>query len=124
MFSARRSPLARAITGLRLPPGTSRYGRRRGFAALLRLEPLIVEAGTGTGKTFAYLVPALLSGPPGCDHFYPAHERCRIRLFSPRRPNCWRKALGLPVKVALLKGRANYLCRHPPGTPPFNNPRS
>ena len=77
--------------------------------ALANTEPLIVEAGTGTGKTFAYLVPALLSGrsvimSTGTRTLQDQLYRRDVPLLA--------KALGLPVKVALLKGRANYLCRH------------
>jgi ATP-dependent DNA helicase DinG len=70
---------------------------------------LIVEAGTGTGKTFAYLVPALLSGKrviisTGTRHL-------QDQLFHRDLPSV-RTALAAPVKAALLKGRANYLCHH------------
>ena len=72
-------------------------------------ETLIVEAGTGTGKTFAYLVPALLSGQKiiistGTRHL-------QDQLFHRDLPTV-RSALGAPVNAALLKGRANYLCHH------------
>jgi ATP-dependent DNA helicase DinG len=77
--------------------------------ALLCLEPLIVEAGTGTGKTFAYLVPALLSGRSVI--ISTGTRTLQDQLFRRDVPML-AKALGLPVKVALLKGRANYLCRH------------
>lgn len=72
-------------------------------------EPLIVEAGTGTGKTFAYLVPALLSGRSVI--ISTGTRTLQDQLFRRDVP-LLAKALGLPVKVALLKGRANYLCRH------------
>ena len=78
-------------------------------AALARLEPLIVEAGTGTGKTFAYLVPALLSGRSVI--ISTGTRTLQDQLFRRDVP-LLAKALGLPVKIALLKGRANYLCRH------------
>jgi ATP-dependent DNA helicase DinG len=77
--------------------------------ALARLEPLIVEAGTGTGKTFAYLVPALLSGRSVI--ISTGTRTLQDQLFRRDVPLLAR-ALGLPVKIALLKGRANYLCRH------------
>ncbi|HWJ34645.1 MAG TPA: ATP-dependent DNA helicase [Steroidobacteraceae bacterium] len=77
--------------------------------ALARAEPLIVEAGTGTGKTFAYLVPALLSGRSVI--ISTGTRTLQDQLFRRDVP-LLAKALGLPVKVALLKGRANYLCRH------------
>ena len=72
-------------------------------------KTLIVEAGTGTGKTFAYLIPALLSGQriiisTGTRHL-------QDQLFHRDVPTV-RKALNKPVQVALLKGRSNYLCQH------------
>src|ERR1700733_12309738 len=77
--------------------------------ALALGEALIVEAGTGTGKTFAYLVPALLSGRSVI--ISTGTRTLQDQLFRRDVPMLAR-ALGLPVKVALLKGRANYLCRH------------
>ncbi|HEY2634680.1 MAG TPA: ATP-dependent DNA helicase, partial [Steroidobacteraceae bacterium] len=77
--------------------------------SLARLEPLIVEAGTGTGKTFAYLVPALLSARSVI--ISTGTRTLQDQLFHRDIPLLAR-ALGLPVKIALLKGRANYLCRH------------
>ena len=78
-------------------------------AALARLEPLIVEAGTGTGKTFAYLIPALLSGRSVI--ISTGTRTLQDQLFRRDVPML-AKALGLPAKLALLKGRTNYLCRH------------
>jgi ATP-dependent DNA helicase DinG len=78
-------------------------------AALARGEPLIVEAGTGTGKTFAYLVPALLSGRSVI--ISTGTRTLQDQLFHRDVPQL-ATALGMPVKMALLKGRANYLCRH------------
>ncbi len=77
--------------------------------ALERLDALVVEAGTGTGKTFAYLVPALLSGrriivSTGTRNLQDQLYHRDLPVVS--------QALGRPVQVALLKGRANYLCRH------------
>src|SRR5450631_3544688 len=77
--------------------------------ALAHAEPLIVEAGTGTGKTFAYLVPALLSGRSVI--ISTGTRTLQDQLFRRDVPMLAR-ALGLPVKLALLKGRTNYLCRH------------
>ncbi len=68
---------------------------------------LIVEAGTGTGKTFAYLVPALLSGKKVIISTGTRH--LQDQLFHRDLPTV-RSALGVPLKAALLKGRANYLC--------------
>ncbi len=70
---------------------------------------LIVEAGTGTGKTFAYLMPALLSGKKVIISTGTRH--LQDQLFGKDLPVV-RKALNAPVHSALLKGRSNYLCWH------------
>ncbi len=70
---------------------------------------LAIEAGTGTGKTFAYLVPALLSGRQVT--ISTGTRTLQDQLFHRDLPAVAR-ALGRPARVALLKGRANYLCRH------------
>lgn len=77
--------------------------------ALAEGRTLVGEAGTGTGKTFAYLVPALLSGQriiisTGTRHLQDQLYRSDLPLV--------RKALGGPVSTSLLKGRSNYLCKH------------
>ena len=71
-------------------------------------EALVVEAGTGVGKTFAYLVPLLLSGRRAL--VSTATKSLQDQLFLRDLPRL-RDALGLPVRMALLKGRASYLCR-------------
>ncbi|GAC1676285.1 MAG: ATP-dependent DNA helicase [Steroidobacteraceae bacterium] len=101
-------PLARALPGYAYRPEQAAMAKAVG-AALARLEPLIVEAGTGTGKTFAYLVPALLSGRSVI--ISTGTRTLQDQLFHRDVP-LLAKALGLPVKIALLKGRSNYLCRH------------
>jgi len=68
---------------------------------------LVVEAGTGVGKTFAYLVPALLSGERVV--ISTATKTLQDQLFARDLPALI-SALKLPTKMALLKGRANYLC--------------
>ncbi len=78
-------------------------------SALERHEVFIAEAGTGTGKTFAYLVPALLSGQKVI--ISTGTKNLQDQLFHKDLPLV-RQALGVPVEVALLKGRANYLCLH------------
>ena len=70
-------------------------------------KPLVVEAGTGTGKTFAYLAPALLSGRRVL--LSTATKTLQDQLFNKDLPLV-RKALGVHVSVALLKGRQNYVC--------------
>src|SRR5580693_8827111 len=101
-------PLARALPGYAHRPEQAAMAKAVG-RALARLEPLIIEAGTGTGKTFAYLVPALLSGRSVI--ISTGTRTLQDQLFRRDVPLLAR-ALGLPVKIALLKGRANYLCRH------------
>ncbi len=70
---------------------------------------LIAEAGTGTGKTFAYLIPAMLSGHKVI--ISTGTKNLQDQLFHKDIPLV-RDALAVPVDVALLKGRANYLCHH------------
>ncbi len=100
--------LARALPGYAQRPEQAAMAAAVG-RALANVEPLIVEAGTGTGKTFAYLVPALLSGRSVI--ISTGTRTLQDQLFRRDLPML-AKVLGLPVKVALLKGRANYLCRH------------
>src|ERR1700678_1299711 len=101
-------PLARALPDYAYRPEQAVMAKAVG-AALARLEPLIVEAGTGTGKTFAYLIPALLSGR---SVIISAGTRTLQDQLFRRDVPMLAKALGLPAKLALLKGRTNYLCRH------------
>jgi len=70
---------------------------------------IVAEAGTGTGKTFAYLVPALLSG--GKVIISTGTKTLQDQLFDRDIPTV-REALRAPVSVALLKGRANYVCHY------------
>ncbi len=107
VFNA-EGPLAQALPGYAYRPEQAAMAKAVG-QALARLEPLIIEAGTGTGKTFAYLVPALLSGRSVI--ISTGTRTLQDQLFHRDVPLLAR-ALGLPVKIALLKGRANYLCRH------------
>ena len=72
-------------------------------------ENLVVEAGTGTGKTLAYLVPALLAERQII--ISTGTRTLQDQLFHRDLPTIG-KALGRPAEVRLLKGRANYLCRH------------
>jgi ATP-dependent DNA helicase DinG len=78
-------------------------------AAFDRRGLLLAEAGTGTGKTFAYLVPALLSGHKTI--ISTGTRALQDQLYHRDLPRV-RDALGTPLKAALLKGRANYLCRY------------
>jgi ATP-dependent DNA helicase DinG len=75
--------------------------------AITQKKKLIVEAGTGIGKTFAYLVPAFLSG--GKIIISTATKNLQDQLFTKDIPMI-RDALKVPVSLAMLKGRSNYLC--------------
>ncbi len=70
---------------------------------------LVAEAGTGTGKTWAYLVPALMGG--GKVLVSTGTRTLQDQLFSRDLPGV-RDALGMPAIIALLKGRGNYVCHY------------
>ena len=70
---------------------------------------LVAEAGTGTGKTFAYLVPALLYG--GKVIVSTGTKTLQDQLYERDLP-LLRDALAVPATIAVLKGRANYVCHH------------
>ncbi len=78
-------------------------------AAIAHKQTLVVEAGTGVGKTFAYLVPALLSG--GRVLVSTATKSLQDQLFLRDLPRLC-EALQMPLRLALLKGRGSYLCLH------------
>jgi len=107
LFGA-QSPLSQLLPG---------FQPRRGQAwmaeavadAIADAERLVVEAGTGTGKTFAYLLPALLSGKKTI--ISTGTKALQDQLYHRDLPLVC-KAIGRPVATALLKGRANYLCLH------------
>ena len=85
-------------------------------AAIIDNNIVVAEAGTGTGKTFAYLVPALISlttNNTGNSKVLlsTGTKNLQDQLYHRDLPRV-RKALGLPIKTALLKGRSNYLCQH------------
>ena len=101
-------PLQRALPGFNVRRQQVHMAERVA-AALARREILTVEAGTGTGKTFAYLVPALLSGARVL--VSTGTRTLQDQLYAKDLPLVG-AALGRPAKVALLKGRTNYLCRN------------
>ena len=101
-------PLQRALPGFNVRRQQVHMAERVA-AALARREILTVEAGTGTGKTFAYLVPALLCGARVL--VSTGTRTLQDQLYAKDLPLVG-AALGRPAKVALLKGRTNYLCRH------------
>lgn len=101
-------PLEECIDGFSVRPQQQQLAQTI-FEVLDNNESLVCEAGTGTGKTFAYLIPALMSGKrviisTGTKHL-------QDQLYYKDLPIV-RKALNVPVVTALLKGRANYLCLH------------
>ena len=98
--------LSQAVPGFR--PRTAQTEMAKAIGnAIAGQQTLIAEAGTGTGKTFAYLVPALLWG--GKVIVSTGTKNLQDQLFLRDIPTV-RKALNAPVSVALLKGRANYVC--------------
>ena len=99
-------PLAQAISGYRVREQQVDMAERIA-AAIDSCSVFIAEAGTGTGKTFAYLVPALRSG--GKVIVSTGTKTLQDQLFNKDLPMV-RDALKAPAKIALLKGRANYVC--------------
>lgn len=107
LFGA-EGPLARAVPGFTTRP--EQIAMATEVSRALRAGGrLIVEAGTGTGKTYAYLVPVLLSGRRVI--VSTGTRTLQDQLFRRDLPTV-AGALGRPVRIALLKGRANYLCLH------------
>ena len=100
------SPLGQAVGSFR--PRQSQTEMAKAIAnAIANRQTLIAEAGTGTGKTFAYLVPSLLWG--GKVIISTGTKNLQDQLYLRDIPTV-RRALSAPVSVALLKGRANYVC--------------
>jgi ATP-dependent DNA helicase DinG len=103
---APEGPLAAAVPGFRPRPQQLEMAQRIAAAIAGNLA-LVTEAGTGTGKTFAYLVPALLSG--GKVIVSTGTKTLQDQLFNRDLPTV-RDALKVGATIALLKGRANYVC--------------
>src|SRR5487761_2779371 len=101
-------PFARELPNF-APRAAQQAMAAAGEEALAERGTLIAEAGTGTGKTYAYLVPALLSGRRVI--VSTGTKTLQDQLFHRDLPRV-RAVLGSRVRAALLKGRANYLCRH------------
>tara|TARA_R110001583_G_scaffold90144_3_gene231849 strand:- start:74973 stop:76934 length:1962 start_codon:yes stop_codon:yes gene_type:complete len=101
-------PLVQAIPGYRPRPQQVEMAQKIG-EAIRGNRVLVAEAGTGTGKTFAYLVPALMSG--GKVIVSTGTKTLQDQLFNRDLPTV-RAALKVPVSIALLKGRANYVCHY------------
>ncbi len=107
IFSA-DGALAEAIPGYRLRQQQLEMAQAI-QQAITDNATLVTEAGTGTGKTFAYLVPALLSG--GKVIISTGTKTLQDQLFNRDLPAV-RDALKAPVTIAILKGRANYVCHY------------
>ena len=107
-FFGDQSPLRSLLPGYR-PRAGQAWMAEAVAEAIASRGRLVIEAGTGTGKTFAYLLPALASG--GKTIISTGTKALQDQLFHRDLPLLGR-AVGQPLKAALLKGRANYLCLH------------
>ncbi|MDN3716662.1 ATP-dependent helicase [Vibrio breoganii] len=105
VFSA-DGALGKAISGFQ-PRDEQTMMAENVHQAIKEQSQLVVEAGTGTGKTFAYLAPALLSGKKTI--VSTGSKNLQEQLFHRDLP-LMKDALGFTGRIALLKGRANYLC--------------
>lgn len=105
-FFGDESPLKTLLPGFQ-PRAGQAFMAEAVAEAIASGSRLVVEAGTGTGKTFAYLLPALTSGKKTI--ISTGTKALQDQLFHRDLPLV-SKAVGRPVKTALLKGRANYLC--------------
>jgi ATP-dependent DNA helicase DinG len=107
-YFSEQSPLASGVSSFR--PRLQQQEMALAVADTIKNNGiLIAEAGTGTGKTFAYLVPALLGG--GKVIISTGTKNLQDQLFQKDLPMV-RDALKAPVSIALLKGRANYVCHY------------
>lgn len=105
---ADNGPLSKAVEGYR--PRLAQHELATAIEQAIRdHQVLVAEAGTGTGKTWAYLVPAFLSGAKVL--VSTGTRTLQDQLFRRDLPRL-RDALALPVVAALLKGRSNYVCHY------------
>ncbi|MDO8845842.1 ATP-dependent DNA helicase [Methylicorpusculum sp.] len=105
-FFGSDGPLAKVIKGYK--PRAAQIEMALAIAESIELKKdLIAEAGTGTGKTFAYLIPAILSGKKSI--ISTGTKNLQDQLFFNDLPVI-RQAVTVPFVAALLKGRSNYLC--------------
>ncbi len=107
-FFGASSPLKSFLSGFRPRQGQANMSEDVLYA-IENKQRLIVEAGTGIGKTFAYLVPALISGKKII--ISTGTKSLQDQLFHRDFPLIT-KVIGRPVTASLLKGRSNYLCLH------------
>lgn len=101
-------PLSQRVAGF-MPRQQQKEMAQAVLKAIEERTALVAEAGTGTGKTFAYLIPALLAG--GKVIVSTGTKTLQDQLFF-RDIRTVREALQIPVTVALLKGRSNYICHY------------
>jgi len=106
-FFDSNGPLSQVIDGYQIRPSQVEMAQMVDIA-ITNQDPLVVEAGTGIGKTFAYLAPALMAG--GKVIISTATKNLQDQLFNKDIPKI-REALKIPIKVNLLKGRSNYVCQ-------------
>ena len=108
IFFSHEGPLSTVISGYQ--PRAAQLEMADAIAdAIESKQNLIAEAGTGTGKTFAYLAPAILSGKKTI--ISTGTKNLQDQLFNKDLPVI-RKAMKTPFMAALLKGRSNYLCTY------------
>ncbi|MCD0505906.1 ATP-dependent DNA helicase, partial [Bordetella petrii] len=107
-FFAADGPLATALPGYVPRPAQVELSQAIG-AAMADRATLVAEAGTGIGKTWAYLVPAIVAG--GKVVISTGTRTLQDQLFTRDLPRV-RAALAAPVTTALLKGRGNYVCHY------------
>jgi ATP-dependent DNA helicase DinG len=105
-YFGENSPLKELLPGFQ-PRAGKGWMAEAVAEAIANADKLVVEAGTGTGKTFAYLIPALLSGRKTI--ISTGTKALQDQLYHRDLPLVG-KVVGRPVSTALLKGRANYLC--------------
>jgi ATP-dependent DNA helicase DinG len=106
-FFDANGPLSKVIDGYQIRPSQVEMASMVN-EAISDEQSAIIEAGTGIGKTFAYLAPALMKG--GKVIISTATKNLQDQLFNKDIPKI-REALNIPVKVNLLKGRSNYICQ-------------
>src|SRR5690349_19138148 len=108
LMFADAGPLARELAGFE-----PREGQRQMAAAVAGVietgGTLLAEAGTGTGKALAYLIPAILSRQRVL--VSTGTKNLQEQIFFKDLP-ALRDALGVPFTATLMKGRSNYLCLH------------
>lgn len=107
-FDEQEGALVKGIDGFCQRPGQKSLSMAI-VQALKERKDLVTEAPTGTGKTFAYLVPVILSGKKGIISTGTKH--LQDQLYFSDLPRLL-KALDIKIKTAYLKGRANYLCHY------------